>query len=190
MSRSLASALRRASSMLMVTLSTVSVACSGGGNSPAEPGPPEPPTMPVPPVEPGPGNEPGPPVFTNHIDGTYALRLVNDAGPGQTVTLADSAGNVIGLYRFLANTTLGVSVDQHWSLSLHYEDNGAARRLEDEGKFKRYGEDARDLVFESAIYGDQFYGVAIDGMAVIQYDFDGDGEAETVFGFDRILGPE
>jgi hypothetical protein len=41
-------------------------------------------------------------------------------------------------------------------------------------------------VFSSGIYGDSFQGISVDGVIMISYDFDGDGQAETSFGFQRI----
>ena len=161
------------------------LACGGGGDATApDPGPPDDDPPPV-------DDNPGPPVPTptNNIAGAYALVLINDAGPGQMVTLANPDGNVIGLYRFSENTTLGLTEEQTWSLSLRFEDERNPHHIEDQGRFKRSGEDGKDLLFTSETYGDQFIGGAWEGMAVIKYDVDGDGEADTVFGFQRILGP-
>jgi hypothetical protein len=45
------------------------------------------------------------------------------------------------------------------------------------------------LDFTSELYGDEFDGAAApDGSAAINYDFDGDGQAETRFLFQQVMG--
>lgn len=181
---------------LLGALCAASVACSGGSSGPTDPADPVPPDdvptipVPLPPVEPPPTDDPGPPVPTdNVIWGTYMLAQINDSKPGQTVSLANPDGSVIGLYRFEELTTLAMTEDQDWTLVLHYADNGTPLDLEDSGFFKRTGEFLHELAFQSHVYGDVFEGRARDGVAVIKYDFDGDGQPDTIFSFVRVLGP-
>ena len=55
---------------------------------------------------------------------------------------------------------------------------------------ERSGEDREDealpLTFYSGTYGDRFSAVATQDFVLIHYDFDGDGELETEFGFRRV----
>jgi hypothetical protein len=45
------------------------------------------------------------------------------------------------------------------------------------------------LSFESDSWGDSFLGAAAhDGSAAIDYDFDGDGQADTRFEFQQVTG--
>ncbi|HWB42383.1 MAG TPA: hypothetical protein VG500_14075 [Gemmatimonadales bacterium] len=175
-------------------LCAATVACSNGSEGPTAPGPVPPddvPGLPLPPAEPPPADDnPGPPQpIDNVIWGTYMLVRINDADPGQAVLLANPDGSAIGLYRFHERTTLGLTEDQDWTLALHFEDQGTAHDIEDEGRFKRSGQDLRELSFQSAIFGDLFEGRAQDGVAAIKYDIDGDGQPDTIFTFVRILGP-
>lgn len=150
------------------------LACAGGD------GPDEP-------TGPGPAPEPGPPQPTdNVVAGTYVLVRINESAPGGMVTLANPDGSVIGLFRFHGSSTLALTEQQTWSLVLHFADDAEARVIEDRGRFKRTGEDLSVLSFRSEVYGDVFLGRAVDGVAAITYDIDGDGEAETVFGFQRV----
>ena len=59
---------------------------------------------------------------------------------------------------------------------------------DDHGEFKSPGQAGNSLAltFYSADYGDQFPGVAVDGMVAFKYDFDGDGRTDTTFGFQRV----
>jgi hypothetical protein len=60
----------------------------------------------------------------------------------------------------------------------------------DQGEYKWRGVDGGvRLDFTSELYGDEFVGVAApDGSAAIDYDFDGDGQAETRFLFQKVTG--
>lgn len=152
------------------------LACAGGDgpSGPTGPGP-----------EPAP--EPGPPQPTdNVVAGAYVLVRINESAPGGMVTLANPDGSVIGLFRFHESSTLALTEQQTWSLALHFADDGDAHAIEDHGRFKRTGEDLSVLSFRSEVYGDVFLGRAVDGVAAITYDIDGDGEAETVLGFQRV----
>ena len=60
--------------------------------------------------------------------------------------------------------------------------------IDDEGEFKQAGpvaDGALPLTFSSAIYGDAFTGVVLGDIVAIKYDFDGDGQLDTSFGFRR-----
>ena len=122
------------------------------------------------------------------IQGTYVLTQINNSQPGQLVTVANPDGIVVGLYRFDAATTLTLDPLQTFALELHYSDDKSEYSYDDHGEFKSPGavEGTLALTFYSDDYGDQFSGIAVDGTVAIQYDFDGDGQTETTFGFQRI----
>ena len=117
------------------------------------------------------------------------LAQINQSQPGQLVTIANPDGLVIGLYRFEA-TTMSMDALQTFALSLSYTDDKTQFSLDDAGEFKQAGpisqEGALPLTFYSDVYGDQFTGVVLDGMVAIKYDFDGDGQLDTSFGFQRV----
>lgn len=148
---------------LLLTL----LACSGGGDA-TGPGAP-------PPVDPPPADD---------ISGTYVLAFINNGNPGQMLTLTNRDGTVIGLYRFDPRSELQLNADRTWTLSISYEDNGRNQYLEDEGTFDPA--DPKNIVFHSDRFGDQFLGGAVRGVAAIGYDFNGDGQKDTIFGFGRL----
>ncbi|HEX6105954.1 MAG TPA: hypothetical protein VFZ26_10235, partial [Gemmatimonadales bacterium] len=114
---------------------------------------------------------------------------INQSTPGQLVTIANPDGNVIGLYRFDASTTLVLHPLQTWTLEIRYSDDKDSYVIADEGEFSWVAtEEKVELTFESAVYGDVFPGLALDGAAAIRYDMDGDGELDTTFGFQQITG--
>jgi hypothetical protein len=175
---------RRAFLALGCALALALAACSGGGGDATAPEPDPAPHDPGPaPHDPGPA--PGP---ETGVQGGYVLARINDSDPGQLVTIANPDGTVIGLYRFDAATTLTLDPLQTFTLELHYSDDKSAFGFDDHGEFKSPGavEGTLALTFYSDDYGDQFSGIAVDGTVAIQYDFDGDGQAETTFGFQRI----
>ncbi len=47
---------------------------------------------------------------------------------------------------------------------------------------------ALPLTFSSATYGDKFTGVVLGDKVAIKYDFNGDGELDTSFGFRLVPG--
>jgi hypothetical protein len=147
-------------------------ACSGGKDTTA-------------PELPADEDVPGPPQATNKIAGTYTLRLVNAAQPGQAVTLFNPDGQAFGTYRFDEGTMLKLTEEQTWSLALHFGDEVSGHEIQDRGRFKRYGDDGRELYLNSEVYGDVVYGEAYDGMAFMLYDVDGNGQPETAFAFER-----
>jgi hypothetical protein len=172
---------RRLALTLGYAIGLTLAACSGGHDdlTAPDPGPPIPDPVPTP--EPLPDPQGG-------IQGSYALERINQSEPGQLVTIANPDGTVIGLYRFDAST-LDIDALQAFALHLRYTDDKAEYELMDEGDFKPAGpisDGAMPLAFSSDTYGDRFLGVALEGVVAIQYDFDGDGNPETEFGFRRV----
>jgi hypothetical protein len=158
-------------------------ACSGGDHhDPTGPTPdPIPDPTPVPAPEPTPAPQGG-------IQGTYALERINQSAPGQLVTIANPDGSVIGLYRFDAST-IALDALQTFALHLSFTDDKSQYELMDEGEFKQAGpiaNGALPLTFYSDTYGDRFAAVATEDFVLIHYDFDGDGQLETEFGFRRV----
>ena len=95
---------------------------------------------------------------------------------------------MIGLYRF-EGATLDLDALQTFTMHISYTDDKAEYLMMDEGEFKGAGpaqNGALPLTFYSDTYGDMFAAVAVDGFVLIHYDFDGDGEPETEFGFRRV----
>lgn len=181
---------RRVSYAFACGLGLTLLACSGGGGDATAPnaGPPAqnpPPTQP-PPTQP-PTQQP-PPAQNPGITGTYALMQINNSQPGQMVTVSNPDGKVIGLYRFDAGTQLSLDELQHFSLEIRYTDDKSQYALPDQGEFQQTGtaQGAVALTFTSATYGDAFSAVATDGVVAIKYDFDGDGQPDTVFAFQRV----
>ena len=158
-------------------------ACSGSDHH--DPTGPDPEPIPDPAPTPVPDPIPAPP---GGIQGTYQLERVNDGNPGQLITIANPDGTVIGLYRF-NGSTIALDALQTFSLHLNYTDDKSQYELMDEGEFKQAGpiqNQALPLTFYSGTYGDRFSAVATDGFVLIHYDFDGDGQLETEFGFRRV----
>jgi hypothetical protein len=157
--------------------------CSSGSREPTGPDLPEPPAPgPQPPTQ-----EPPPtPAPNQGVQGTYELTQINQSEPGQLVTIANPDGLVIGLYRFEA-TTISMDALQTFALSLSYTDDKSQFSIDDAGEFKPAGpitqEGALPLTFYSDVFGDQFTGVVLNGVVAIKYDFDGDGQLDTSFGF-------
>jgi hypothetical protein len=149
--------------------------CSGKSGDVAGPNP-EPPT-----------NDPETPAPNqNGVQGTYELEQINGSNPGQLVTISNPDGRVIGLYRFEV-TTITMDPLQTFALELRYTDDIVNGGIDDEGEFKqanpRANNGALPLTFSSAIYDDKFTGVVLGNTVAIKYDFDGDGQLDTSFGF-------
>jgi hypothetical protein len=174
-------------------------ACSGGSKAPT--GPNDPPGEnpgPVPAPQPAPGPQPGPtpepptipenPPEQGGIQGTYVLTQINNSQPGQLVTIANPDGAVVGLYRFDAATTLTLDALQTFTFQLSYTDDKSQLGYDDHGEFKSPGQAGGSLAltFYSDDYDDQFNGIAVNGTVAFTYDFDGDGQPETTFGFQRV----
>ncbi len=182
---------------LTCALALTLLACSGGGGDATapdddppgqEPGP-APGPMPDPGPAPGP-QQPGPqdPGPSTGIAGTYALVQINNSQPGQLVTIANPDGIVIGLYRFNTASRLTLDALQTFALDLQYTDDKSQFELSDEGEFKQAGSAGGSLAltFTSATWDDAFSAIATDGVVAINYDLDGDGQADTMFAFQRV----
>jgi hypothetical protein len=161
-------------------------ACSGGSGDATAPDA-DPPTQ-HPSPNPGPIVDPTPDP-QGGIQGSYVLEQINQSKPGQLVTIANPDGTVIGLYRFdAAATSLDLDALQTFDLQLSYTDDKDTFELADEGEFKGVGQapdGSLPLTFTSKIFDDSFTGVALGDIVAFQYDLDGDGQAETKFGFRR-----
>jgi len=125
------------------------------------------------------------------VQGSYVLEQINGSSLGQLVTISNPDGEVIGLYRFQP-TTLIMDALQSFALELRYTDDKTPDGIDDEGDFKQAGPVATNgalpLTFSSAAYGDKFTGVVLGDKVAIKYDFDGDGQMDTSFGFRRVPG--
>lgn len=202
MPRRLALYTRRVPYALACALGLALAACGGGSDTTAPtpdpvphpmPGP-EPAPQPVPDPQPGPQPAPDPqptPQPTPQppsIAGTYQLIQINNSQPGQLVTIANPDGSVVGLYRFDTGTQLTVDAQNQFELTFSYTDDKSALGYADMGHIAEVGETGGStaLLFSSGIYDDSFQGIAVDGVIMFSYDFDGDGATETSFGFQRI----
>jgi hypothetical protein len=196
MSRRLSLYTRRASYAVACALGLAVAACGGGSDTTAptpdpipHPAPgPEPAPQPAPQPAPDPQPTPDPAPQPSSIVGTYHLIQINNSQPGQLVTITNPDGNVAGLYRFDATTQLVVDADNRFALKFSYTDDKSELGYEDQGQVLALGETGGStaLQFGSFFYLDQFEGIAVDGVIMISYDFDGDGQAETSFAFQRI----
>lgn len=177
-------ATRRLALMVSYAIGLTLAACSGGDNHHDPTGP-----DPQPTPDPAPLPAPDPqPIPQGGIQGTYQLERINDGEPGQLITIANPDGSVIGLYRF-NGSTIALDALQAFSLHLNYTDDTSQYELMDEGEFKQAGpsqNNALPLTFYSGTYGDRFAAVATQDFLLIHYDFDGDGQLETEFGFRRV----
>ena len=167
--------MRAAAKVFAAALAVVLAGCSGGSGGATGPDP-------EPPVQ-----EPEIPAPNSGVQGSYVLEQINGSEPGQLVTIANPDGRVVGLYRFEA-TTLSLDPLQAFELRLRYTDDKTPSGIDDAGEFKQAGpisQGALPLTFSSAVYGDSFTGVMLEDIVAIKYDFDGDGQPETSFGFRR-----
>ena len=197
MPRRLALYTRRVPYALACALGLVLLACGGGSDTTApdpEPTPhplpaPEPAPQPQPTPQPAPQPTPQPvPAPNPGIAGTYRLIQINNSQPGQLVTIANPDGSVIGLYRFDAATELTVDAQQQFVVTFSYTDDKSNLSFGDEGQVTPVGQTGGStaLVFSSGFYGDSFQGIAVDGVIMFSYDFDGDGRMDTSFSFQRV----
>lgn len=201
MSRRLSLYTRRVPYALACALGLALAACGGGSDTTAptpdpipQPAPgPEPAPQPAPEPAPQPAPEPAPqpdpqPAQPSSIAGTYQLIQINNSQPGQLVTIANPDGKVVGLYRFDAGTALTVDAQNQFVLTFSYSDDKSDLGYEDQGQILEVGETGGSiaLLFGSFVYHDQFQGIGVDGVIMFSYDFDGDGQADTSFGFQRI----
>jgi hypothetical protein len=106
------------------------------------------------------------------------------------VTLSNPGGVVIGIYRFDAASELTLDALQTFEMTVSYSDEKDQYGVQDAGEFKPAGESQGAVVlsFTSAVYGDQFTAAAIGDFIAIKYDLDGDGQLDTVLGFQRVGG--
>ena len=182
--------IRRVRYALACTLGLVLAACGGGSDTTAPtPDPiPHPQPAPEPAPEPAPQPNPQPTPQPASIAGTYQLIQINNSEPGQLVTIANPDGGVIGLYRFDTGTRLTVDAQDQFQLTFSYTDDKSGLGFGDMGHIAEVGRTGGStaLVFSSGIYGDTFQGIAVDGVIMISYDFDGDGRMDTSFGFQRV----
>jgi hypothetical protein len=167
--------------VLGLALALALAGCSGKSGDATGPNP-EPPTDdPVPPTP----NQGG-------IPGSYVLERINSSAPGQLVTLANPNGQVIGLLRFDTVSTLELDPKQAFHLALRYTDDKEQQGMDDSGRYDPAGPLPEDgwlpLILSSAFYGDVFTGVAQGNIVALRYDFDGDGQMDTSFGFRRVPG--
>jgi hypothetical protein len=187
---------RRVSILVSAALCLALLACGGGGDALGpdghhpDPGTPQEPGNPGNPGTPDPGTpqipdnpNPAPPVA-----GGYTLGLINEANPGQIVLLSNPDGSVIGLYRFVAASTLILDPLGGYTLTLTYSDEQGSYTLEDKGQWKGGNQDQDGnihLSFKSDSWGDEFEGLAKNSKVEIRYDMDGDGAIDTLYGFVR-----
>jgi hypothetical protein len=201
MSRRVSLYTRRVPYALVCALGLALAACGGGGGDTTaptpdpiphpQPGPepaPEPAPDPQPAPQPAPDPQPTPAPQPGNIAGTYQLIQINNSQPGQLVTITNPDGNVAGLYRFDAATRLSIDAQGQFALTFSYTDDKSALGYDDQGEVLQLGETGGSiaLLFGSFVYRDQFQGIAVDGVVMFTYDFDGDGQPETTFGFQRI----
>ncbi|HEY7504073.1 MAG TPA: hypothetical protein VH700_08235 [Gemmatimonadales bacterium] len=176
---------------LALTIAFALAGCSGGSRDSTGPDLPEPPAPGPQPQPQPPTQDPGPPAPAPQpgVQGSYLLERINQSQPGQLVTIANPDGLVIGLYRFEA-TAMSMDPLQTFAFSLSYTDDKSQFSIDDAGEFKQAGPISQDgalpLTFYSDVYGDQFTGVVLNGIVAIKYDFDGDGQLDTSFGFRRV----
>ena len=117
------------------------------------------------------------------------LERINESQPGQLVTIANPDGMVIGLYRFEATTLSMDALQTFDALAALHRRQGAVqprRRGRVQAGRPDVQEGALPLTFYSDTYGDQFTGVVLQDIVAIKYDFDGDGQLDTSFGFRRV----
>ena len=111
------------------------------------------------------------------VGGTWTLVGINEDG------LPESEPMVWGSVTFRAGS-LHLSQDGAWEMTIQFEhdETGQATQAEDYGQYGRQGD---DLSFASEAFGDHIEGGLDDGFVYLIYDFDGDGEYETEFTFER-----
>lgn len=204
MSRRLSLYTRRVPYALVCALGLALAACSGGSDTTAptpdpiphpQPGPepapqpaPDPQPAPQPAPDPQPAPQPTPAPQSGNIAGSYQLIQINNSQPGQLVTITNPDGHVAGLYRFNAGTQLSIDAQGQFAVTYSYSDDKSDLGYDDQGQIQQVGETGGSiaLLFGSAVYHDQWQGIAVDGVVMFTYDFDGDGQPETTFGFQRV----
>lgn len=111
------------------------------------------------------------------VGGTWTLVGINEDG------LPESEPMVWGSVTFRGGS-LHLSQDGQWEMAIQFEhdETGQAAQAEDYGQYGREGD---DLTFASEAFGDHIEGGLDDGFVYMIYDFDGDGQYETEFTFER-----
>ena len=189
MVRRLSLLLYRAVLGLTTALSLALVGCGGGSDATApDPGQHDPAPHPDPQPDPQPQPQPQPQPDAG-VPGTYGLVLVNGSKPGQMVLLSNPDGAAIGLYRFDAATSLTLSADHTYELTMRLADDKNTYLLHDTGNYEVTPNGEKlSLTFISQGDGGTYPGVSSGNGAVVDYDIDGDGTPETFLGFARIGG--
>ena len=111
------------------------------------------------------------------LGGTWTLVGINEDG------LPEDEPYNFGTASFTGGS-LRMSQDGEWEMTINYDhlEANESRQLDDYGQYGRQGD---DLSFASEAYGDHIDGGLDDGYVYMIYDFDGDGEYETEFTFER-----
>jgi hypothetical protein len=169
-------------------LCIAALACGGGADAVGPHGPGDQPGDPGNPGNPGTPQIPDNPNPAPPVAGGYTIGLINSSNPGQNVLLANPDGSAIGLYRFLETSTLTLDPLGGYTLTFEFAEDTHSYTVHDQGGWKggNQGPDGTiELSFKSQTYGDEFPGITRNGRVEIQYDFDGDGNIDTLFGFIR-----
>lgn len=96
---------------------------------------------------------------------------------------------MIGLYRLDVNTQLSLDALQTFDLQIRCCDDKDSYGLDAKGVQALRSDRGRSGGnVHSAVYGDFFVGVATQGIVSIKYDFDGEGQLDTVLSFQRVGG--
>ena len=111
------------------------------------------------------------------LAGTWTLVGINEDG------LPESEDYNFGTASFQSGS-LRLGQDGQWEMKIFYDhvEQNQSLQLDDYGQ---YGRDNQDLSFASEAYGDRIEGGLDEGYVYMIYDFDGDGEYETEFTFER-----
>jgi hypothetical protein len=111
------------------------------------------------------------------LGGTWNLVGINEDG------LPEDEPYNFGTASFTGGS-LRLSQDGQWEMTISYDhlEANQSLQLEDYGQYGRQGD---DLSFASEAFGDHIDGGLDDGFVYLIYDFDGDGEYETEFTFER-----
>ena len=111
------------------------------------------------------------------LSGTYTLVGINEDG------LPEDEPYNFGTASFTGGS-LRLSQDGQWEMTIFYDhlEQDQSLQLEDYGQYGRQGD---DLSFSSEAFGDRIDGGVDGGDVYLVYDFDGDGQYETEFTFER-----
>ena len=111
------------------------------------------------------------------LGGTWTLVGINEDG------LPEDEPYNFGTASFTGGS-LRLSQDGQWEMTISYDhlEANQSLQLEDYGQYGRQGD---DLSFASEAFGDHIDGGIDDGFVYLIYDFDGDGQYETEFTFER-----